>query len=273
MKISRLATGAVSAVAAAAFLAACSGGGAGGSQSSSVTPTTVGSSQAKAGGAGIGIGSALMHRDHSAKYLSIKAPKFHRNHHKSWMKPDAKNAPRLLFISDTNQGEVDVFTMPGMVLKGQLTGFYQVQGECSDYKTGNVWIVDTAAKNAYQYTRTGTLVSVLAAKNGYPAGCAVNPVNGDVALTDIYGTYFAPGGVEIFPGGSGSPTFVQNPNQYEFFFDGYDSSGNLFVDGLSYPYFQFTLSEVPYGSNLDEHRRDHRRLRLLPGYGPVGRLG
>lgn len=242
---SRVASRALCAAAAAAMLAACSGGG---SAPLALAPATAGSSAAKTGsGAPMGQAGIVNKMDRKNHWLSMRAPKVHRDHKKSWMSPDVQGAPRLLFVSDAATGDVNVFTMPGMALKGQLTGFYQPQGECSNYKTGNIWVVDTGALSAYQFTRTGTLVSTVTATQGFPVGCAVNPVNGDVALTDIYG-FEGAGGVEIFPGGSGSPTFVQNAGQYEYYFDGYDPSGNLYTDGWS-PSFTFTVSEIPFGSN------------------------
>ena len=44
------------------------------------------------------------------------------NHHKSWVSPDAKRAPRLLFISDYGASDVNIFTLPDLTLKGTLDG-------------------------------------------------------------------------------------------------------------------------------------------------------
>ena len=76
---------------------------------------------------------------------------------------------------------------------------------------------------------------------------AVNPTNGDLAVTDIFG-FSGAGGIELYANASGSPTRISNPAQYEYYFDGYDSNGNLFADGWSYPSFTFTISEIPAGS-------------------------
>ena len=43
------------------------------------------------------------------------------DHHKSWVSPDARRAPRLLFVSDIATNDVYILTMPAMALKGTLT--------------------------------------------------------------------------------------------------------------------------------------------------------
>ncbi|MGA8574312.1 MAG: hypothetical protein WB609_01335 [Candidatus Cybelea sp.] len=220
MKISRLASGVAATV---AFLAGCSGG---------LQPS---------GGRGLGqMGHQL------ATYTSVRAPKVKPDHHKSWVSPDVKRAPRLLFVSDPSAGDVFIFTMPAMQLKGTLTGFNGPQGLCSD-KQGNIWIVNTGTSQALKYSRAGQLLGSVSDPSGTPAGCAVNPTNGDLAVSDILGTSGA-GGVEVYHNGSGSPTRYSNPSQYEYFFPAYDTDGNLYVDGFTYPSFVVMFSELPSGS-------------------------
>ena len=110
----------------------------------------------------------------------------HPDRNKSWVSPDAQRAPRLLFVSDVSTNDVYIFTMPDMNLKGTLTGFNQPQGECSDTH-GNVYIANTRASTVLEYSRTGTLLNTYADTYGYPVGCAVNPLNGNLAVTNIIG--------------------------------------------------------------------------------------
>jgi hypothetical protein len=181
---------------------------------------------------------------HKSTFTSVHAPKVQSDHHKSWVSPDVKRAPRLLFVSDDDLNDVLIFTMPAMQLKGTITGFSEPQGMCSD-KQGNVWVANTGTQQGLKYSRTGQLIGSVSDPLGYPVGCAVNPTNGDLALTDIFGVS-RNGGVEIYAGATGTPTYYSNPSQIEFFFPAYDGSGNLYADGFGYS--GFSLSVLPSGS-------------------------
>lgn len=236
MKLSRTGQHALGTLVAVALLAGCSGTG--GSQSS--TPTT-GLNPASVGGHGLGVQS--LHR--GASYTSVKAPKVHRDTGKSHVSPEAKALPRLLFIADDGTDDVLIFSMPAMALMGTLTGFSEPQGMCSD-KSGNIWITNTGTLQIYQYSRTGTLLNTLSDPSGDPVGCAVNKKNGDLAVTNIFNNT-GDATVEIYANATGTPTAYNNPSQTENFFDAYDSSGNLYVDGFGNS--GFSLSELPNGSS------------------------
>jgi sugar lactone lactonase YvrE len=77
----------------------------------------------------------------------------------------------LLFICDYGANDVDIFTMPQMALKGQLTGLSFPEGECTD-ASGNVWVANTGASAMQLYSRTGTLLKTLSVAGEYPSGCA-----------------------------------------------------------------------------------------------------
>jgi hypothetical protein len=239
MKISGSATYALGVLAAVAILAGCSSSGAG-SQYSPVSPMAAGPGMT-------GMGHTAHVLDRHNTMTSVKTVKVHPDHHKSWVSPDAAKAPRLYFASDSGTNDVYILTMPGLALKGTLTGFSEPQGECSD-KNGNIWVTNTGTSQIYLLSRTGSTIGTLSDPDGYPVGCAVNPTNGDLAVTDIF-DFSEAGGVLIYHNGSGSPTRISNPAQYEYYFVGYDSSGNLFTDGWSYPSFTFTISTIPAGSS------------------------
>jgi NHL repeat len=239
MRISRSAAYALSALAAAALLAACSGSG--GSQSTGYSPTS---------GVGAPMGAHLPGLPNHSQFpanTAVKTPNVHRDHHKSWVSPDVKLAPRLLFVADDDTDDVYIFTMPAMALKGTLTGFSEPQGMCQD-GSGNIWVTNTETSQIFQYSRTGTLLKTLDDPDEYPVGCAVNKSNGDLAVTNIISTTGGVGNVEIYADATGTPTAVTNPDQYEYFFPAYDPSGNLYFDGESTS-FTFILSELPSGSS------------------------
>lgn len=223
-------------LAAVVLLAGCSG--LGGSQTS--TPAT-GMNPAAVNGRGAGVQGLHL----GADYTSVNVPKVHSDKGKSHVSPDAAGLPRLLFVSDDSSNDVYMFSMPTMTLKGTLTGFSEPQGMCTD-ASGNIWITNTGTFQIIQYSRTGTMLKSLTDPNGYPVGCAVNKANGDLAVTNIVNTS-GNGTVEIYSNATGTPASYSNPSQTENFFDAYDSSGNLYVDGDGGA--GFSLSELPSGSS------------------------
>jgi hypothetical protein len=236
MRISRSAMYAISALAAAALLAACSG--AGGSQS--YAPS------------GSGVTSPMAHHpfmpDHNFPgYTGVKAPFSKPDHSKSWISPDAKRAPRIMFVTDYALGDVYMYSMPDVVLKGTLTGFSGPQGECTD--GSNIFITNTNTSQVFKYSRTGTLLATLSDSGEYPTGCSVNRANGDVVVSNIISTSGTSGNLELYKGGTGSPTPITNPNQYEYFFPTFDNNGNIYVDGFSNS-FTFLLSECTATSSI-----------------------
>ncbi|MBV9719467.1 MAG: hypothetical protein JOZ77_09105 [Candidatus Eremiobacteraeota bacterium] len=245
MRISKSAMYAISALAAAGLLAACSGTG----SQSSMTPTT---QQNAAMGGGHSANPA--HQQINNTLTAVVSHAQHADHHKSWVSPDAMGAPRLLFISDATYGDVYIFTMPHLALKGTITGFVEPQGMCSD-ASGNIWLANTegngsAGGTLVQMSRTGTVLKTIDDNGYYPVGCAVNKANGDLAVTNIISTSDNAGNVQVYANGSGTPTTYTAPNTFEYFFAGYDPSGNLLVDGeANISRTQTTLAELPAGSS------------------------
>lgn len=161
----------------------------------------------------------------------IPSASSHLHPHLRWAAADIGRPPRLLFLSDSSSGSVYIYSMPDMTMKAQLSGWTDLQGECADTK-GNVYIVDAEARYLSELDRSGEEHGNLRDEDGTPLSCAVNPTNGDVAATSNGAS--GAGEIMIFPGGgSGSGTPVRVPHMYTYFFDGYDKSGNLWVDGYA----------------------------------------
>jgi hypothetical protein len=142
----------------------------------------------------------------------------------------AAAAKSLLYVSDAQSFDVYVYTFPDLKLAQRLTGFRRPQGECSDAK-GDVWITDNQNEQILRYHHGGTrAVTVLSDPLGYPAGCAIDPHSGDLAVTNLF-DFSGGGGVLIYKKAAGTPQPYTNPSQYYYYLDGYDDKGNLYVSG------------------------------------------
>jgi hypothetical protein len=217
MRISSPLAYALVAVAASALVASCSG----------ASPTSLTPGSAAGGASRVPI---PLHRHAGDTFNGVQwNGQAHTDHRKSWIAPDIARAPRLYFASDPGTNDVYIYTMPGMSLKGTLTGFNEPQGECADTH-GNIYVTNTNSSQVLEYSRTGTLLNTYPDSYGYPVGCAVNPTNGNLAVADIF-DFSGAGHVLIYTSPSSQPTALQNPSQYFYYFAAYDSAGDLWVDG------------------------------------------
>jgi hypothetical protein len=152
--------------------------------------------------------------------------------------PDSCGAGSLLYISNANASTVNVYNYPFANAAppcGTVTGFIKPKGECVD-SLANVYIVDYTAARIYEYSHSGTLLGVASDSYGKPIGCSINPVTGDLAVSNHVG-FSISGGIDIFSGGIfGAETYYTDNitgGLYYMWPPSYDPSGNLYVDGLS----------------------------------------
>lgn len=81
----------------------------------------------------------------------------------------------------------------------------------------------------------------------FTSSCAMN-TSGDIAVGVLLGNYYGDGGqVVVFKNASGSGNAYNTPLTREYF-NGYDSSGNMFADGFDSS-SNFGLVELPKGSS------------------------
>jgi|SRR5580700_172024 hypothetical protein len=223
MNITRSATYAIGVLTAAALIAGCSSGSGSSTSALGLAPGSANSSH---------VAIPMKHHGHGIAdtFIGVKwTGHVHSDTHKSWVSPDAALAPRLYFASNDGTNDVYIYTMPGMQLKGTLTGFSEPQGMCNDTH-GNIYIANTSDFNVLEYSRTGTLLNTYPDAYGYPVGCAVDPATGNLAVFDIFGLSGA-GQVLVFSSPSGSPTVLTNPSGYFYYFGGYGPGSDLWVAG------------------------------------------
>jgi hypothetical protein len=142
---------------------------------------------------------------------------------------------RLFYVSDggfLGTNNVYVYTMPYGTrvgrLVGTLTGFVDPVGLCTD-AAGDVWVTDGGASDLVEYAHGGTSpIKTLGGAGEFAYECAVNPKNGDLAVTTN-----GPGGtgILIYKGASGQPTLHRYSHFQRMWYDSYDSSGRLFAIG------------------------------------------
>ena len=131
----------------------------------------------------------------------------HRDRRKSWIAPEAKRRPRLMFASDSEHGDVYIYSLPDMTLKGTLTGFYEPQGLCS-----------TRAATSTSRTPTTPDLRILAERKvlqDLPRSIrlsdriAVDPASGNLAVTNAFG--FSGAGQVLIFAASEPPTDYHQP--------------------------------------------------------------
>lgn len=141
----------------------------------------------------------------------------------------------LLYITDYGTSNVKVYDWPSLRPVQTLNGFTNEDGLCVD-ANGNVFVANTNAKNIVEYAHGGsTPIATLAdLPNYYPNSCAVDPVTGDLAVTNLaYGSGSETANVVIFKHATGQPKPYVISTIYAYYTCGYDDRGNLVVDGLN----------------------------------------
>jgi hypothetical protein len=145
---------------------------------------------------------------------------------RSWMLTQA-TTENLLYISDLGTNAVDVYTYPAGKNVGKLTGFGSVAGLCAD-KAGDVFVVDEAGP-VQAFAHGGTSPIRKLTTTGAPYGCGVDPVTGNLALTNLSSVLY--GAIAVYPKAKGSAKEYLDNSVDSTFFCGYDDKGNLFASG------------------------------------------
>lgn len=170
----------------------------------------------------------------------------------SWMGGEATTGD-LMYVADTKDAKVDVYTYPDGKAAGALTGFEGLSFMCVDGE-GHIFIPDYGRSEIFEYAHGGTKpIRSLTDGKAAPYGCAVNPKNGDLAVANF----------SIEGGGAAGDVLVyaharQETKSYDLgdiehpYFCAYDDAGNLFVEGsvpASFP-GPSALEELAKGATL-----------------------
>jgi hypothetical protein len=139
----------------------------------------------------------------------------------------------LLYVSDTVSGDVYVLSYPQGVLQKTLIGFTDPGGECTDSK-GDVFVTSTGGSDVVEYAHGASKPAATLKDAGYfPIGCSVDPLTGNLAVTNFSTTGSGQGDVVIYKHAKGRPTGDYTDSKIEnMLLCSYDDKGNLFLDGL-----------------------------------------
>jgi hypothetical protein len=165
----------------------------------------------------------------------------------SWLSPEAAKSPSLLYVA--NQSAVSMYAYNNGIagkLMGEIFDVTDVQGMCTD-KAGDVWVTQGYPHVVTEYAHgSKTPLTIITRAKGYAVGCAVNPENGDLAVS--YNHPNAKGGFSynlVYIYSHADPhDFKEYANSAEVnygYFLAYDDAGNLYLDGACqyydcYPY-------------------------------------
>ncbi len=179
-----------------------------------------------------------------ASHASLPAPG------QSWMDPGARHED-LLYIADPGDGFIRAYSLTHRKLVGLLYQSNEPNGMCVD-KANDVFVPGFNGGEIVEYAHglrkpKAKLVQVAVRS----MSCSIDPSTGNLAVTTFEGNTGTAGNIAIYANAQGSPTTYSDPAIFEYFFCGYDASGDLFVDGLA-PSSRgggFVLAELPKGSS------------------------
>jgi hypothetical protein len=165
-----------------------------------------------------------------------------------WLVGRTARSKTLLYVTDELISYDFVFNYPQRTFFAYLQGFNRPQGECSGGKA--VWITDTGNSRIVKYEGKKQ-VGIIEDYDEGPVGCSYDKTTGNLAVTDIQSAS-GEGTLQVFAHAKGAAKTYNCPDITSYFFVGYDSSGDIFVDGQSAG-GTFGFCELPSGeSNLED---------------------
>jgi hypothetical protein len=169
---------------------------------------------------------------------------------RSWMEPAAQQQD-LIYVSNA-ASSINVYGFSSHRLLGKLTGINDPYGLCSD-TSGDVWVVGWGKNQLIEYAH-GSTKRLRTLSVGNPSAnlyaCSVDPVTGDLAVTNWGADNWYQGNVYVFRRASGQPASYLSYGIWFFYGCSYDQQGNLWVNGWdAYRNAFAVIGELPKGAN------------------------
>ncbi|HEV3090881.1 MAG TPA: hypothetical protein VGX91_05485 [Candidatus Cybelea sp.] len=160
---------------------------------------------------------------------------------RGWMSPDVKARTSLLYVSDASDDLVDVFSVPGYKLKGQITdGIDDPEGLAIDQK-GKLYVSNYESGTVTVYKPGATSPALTLGGLTDPDDVVVQK-DGYVFVSDYYGDSIA-----VFaPGKTSAKTHLTDAYVKLIFGLGIDSHDNVYLTGwgAQYSYSPLVLEFV-----------------------------
>ncbi len=151
----------------------------------------------------------------------------------------------LMYVTNWRSGDVSILTYPQGVVFGGITGFDQPEGECVD-AAGDVFIADQLHQEIKMFAHGGTTpIRTLTYRNAHPFGCSVDPVTGNLAVTNHRTSKAQPTIIAVYAGAQGVPKTYSFAG-FQPRYCGYDNRGNLYIDGSVH---HSEIAELPKGAS------------------------
>jgi hypothetical protein len=150
----------------------------------------------------------------------------------------------LLYVASYAGRTVEVYDYHTLAHLQTLTGFTDPAGLCAD-AAGDVYVTDGYSYDTVEYHHGATKPSrYLADPYGFPWSCALNPVNGDLAVDNGVALSGGQYGIEIYKKARGVPKLYVDSAVPFYFNCAYDPEGNIFFDGESEGYTEAVEGEL-----------------------------
>jgi hypothetical protein len=172
---------------------------------------------------------------------------------------ETTKAQDLVYAADATTGTIYVLSYPQGTTVDTFSlpsGAGDPEGECADAQ-GNVWITSLDSGEIYKYRHGGTTaVSTLGGTGSAVYGCSVDPATGDLAAVSPY-----TGAAYIWHHATGTPAVFLSAAR--LYYCGYDSNGNLFMDGTAASSLRFALFELRRHSTAIQTIHINKRIKSV----------
>jgi hypothetical protein len=173
----------------------------------------------------------------------------------------------LLYVTDSVNNYVYVWTLPNGKLAEILKGFDQPVGDCVNAQR-DVFVVSSQNSSVWEYKHGARLpIQILSVSGYYPIDCSIDPTTGNLAVSSICSAPSCDqGSVAIYQNAKGNPSYYTTPSLYQYDFCGYDGNGNLFVAGVTPgPSPVFGLIELPHGQSTFTNITLNQEIKFAGG--------
>jgi hypothetical protein len=164
------------------------------------------------------------------------------------MLPPQAASRSFLYVTNWRSGYVSVLTYPQGVPVGSIGGFSQPEGECVD-AASDVFVADRLHHQVQEFAHGGlTPQKKLAYPGAEPLACSVDPLTGNLAVTNGSRSKTQSSVIAVFPQSGGNPQ-TYSMQGFNAQYCGYDNQSNLYIDGFGIGKHTFAFAELPKGGS------------------------